>query len=164
MAGAFASLANDGVYNPPYYIERVEDSDGRTIFAHTPNPRRAASPQSARLAAEVLEKNVQSGTGTRARIPGQHAAGKTGTAQGSGDGWFVGFTPYLSTAVWIGSPDDSQEVRPEGPGITGGSYPPELWGRSMEAWYYSRPELEYVAPYRNRRRVHLSPVSSFTLP
>src|SRR3546814_14261213 len=82
MAGAFASIANDGVYNPPYYIERVEDSDGRTIFAHTPNPRRAASPQSARLAAAVLAKNDQSGTGTRARSPGQHAARKPATARG----------------------------------------------------------------------------------
>src|SRR3546814_18865749 len=123
MAGACASIANDGVYNPPYYIGRVEDSDGRTIFAHTPNPRRAASPQSARLAAEVLEKNVPSGTGNRARIPGEHAAGKTGTAQGSGDGWFLRFTPYLPTAAWHGTPAATQEARLGGTWVHAGASP-----------------------------------------
>ena len=98
--------------------------------------------QSARLACDVLEKNVQSGTGTRARIPGQHAAGKTGTAQNASDGWFVGFTPYLATAVWIGSPTDNEAVEIFGTGITGGSYPAEIWGRYMRAWHEGLDEAE----------------------
>ena len=111
MAGAVASIAADGMWNQPYYIDRVEGPDGQVLLEHEADPRRAASVQSARLACEVLEKNVQSGTGTRARIPDQHAAGKTGTAQNASDGWFVGFTPYLATAVWIGSPTDNDAVR-----------------------------------------------------
>jgi len=146
MAAAMASIANDGVYNPPYYIDRVEDRTGKLIFQHTPNPRRASSPESARLAADVLEQNVQSGTGTRARIPGQRAAGKTGTAQNSGNGWFVGFTPHLSTAVWMGSPADNFEVRIGGRGITGGSYPAEIWGRYMRAWHQGLPPADYKDP------------------
>jgi penicillin-binding protein 1A len=156
MTGAFASIANDGVYNPPYYIERVDGPDGRTLFRHAANPRRAATPQTARLAADILEKNVQSGTGTRARVPGHHAAGKTGTAQGSGDGWFVGFTPHLATAVWIGSPDDNEEVRIRGTGITGGSYPAEIWGRYMRAWHEGRPVLDYLDPEPTRSGKYLS--------
>ena len=131
MAGAMASIAADGMWHEPYYIDRVETPDGQVIFEHEADPRRAASVQSARLACEVLEKNVQSGTGTRARIPNQHAAGKTGTAQNASDGWFVGFTPYLATAVWIGSPTDNKAVEIFGTGITGGSYPAEIWGRYM---------------------------------
>jgi penicillin-binding protein 1A len=150
MAAAMASIANDGLFNPPYYVERVEDRDGRVILEHTPNPRRASSPESARLAADVLEKNVQSGTGTRARIPGQHAAGKTGTAQNSGNGWFVGFTPHLSTAVWMGSSADNFEVRIGGRGITGGSYPAEIWGRYMRAWHQGLETLDYEDPPRTR--------------
>jgi membrane peptidoglycan carboxypeptidase len=146
MAAAVGSIADDGMFNAPYYIDRVEGPDGRVILAHQPDPRRAESVQSARLAAQVLERNVQSGTGTRARIPGQHAAGKTGTAQDASDGWFVGTTPYLATAVWIGSPDGKFEVRIGGTGITGGSYPAEIWGRYMRAWHEGLEEREYEAP------------------
>ena len=69
MAAAFASIAADGLFYPPYYIDRVEDRDGRLIFTHAPNPRRAESPESARLAADILEKNVQSGTGGQGPDP-----------------------------------------------------------------------------------------------
>ncbi|MET0726980.1 MAG: transglycosylase domain-containing protein [Acidimicrobiales bacterium] len=150
MAAAFASIAADGMFNPPHYITRVLDRNGQEIFAHAPNPRRASSPESARLAADILEKNVESGTGTRARIPGQHAAGKTGTAQNSGNGWFVGFTPHLATAVWMGYPVDNFEVRIGGRGITGGSYPAEIWGRYMRAWHEGMPAADYRDPPTTR--------------
>jgi penicillin-binding protein 1A len=150
MAAAVASIPADGLFYAPYYVERVEDRDGHVLFTHEPNPRRAESPESARLAADVLERNVQSGTGNKARVPGQHAAGKTGTAQNSGNGWFVGFTPYLATAVWIGSPADNFEVRIGGRGITGGSYPAEIWGRYMRAWHEGLPTRDFEDPPRTR--------------
>jgi penicillin-binding protein 1A len=146
MAAAYAAIANDGVYNEPYLIEQVHNRNGKVVFAHEPEPRQALSPQTARLTAEILERNVQSGTGTRAMIPDQRAAGKTGTAQGSGDAWFVGFTPHLATAVWMGSPDDRFDFKVFGRGVTGGSYPAEIWGRYMREWHVGRPPADYVAP------------------
>jgi penicillin-binding protein 1A len=146
MAGAFASIAAEGMYNQPYYIDRVEGPDGTVLIEHEVDPRRAATVQSARLATEVLERNVQSGTGTRARIPNQPAAGKTGTAQNASDGWFVGFTPYLATAVWIGSPTDNKPVEIFNVGITGGSYPAEIWGRYMRAWHEGLEERDFGEP------------------
>src|SRR4029450_2190156 len=98
-ASASAPLANDGVYNPPYIIESVEDRNGKVIVQHQPAPKRVISPQTARLVTEILRQNVTSGTGTAAALgTGQPAAGKTGTHTGSYDAWFVGFTPYLATA------------------------------------------------------------------
>ena len=90
MAAAVASIAADGMFHAPYYVDRVEDSDGDGDPRRT-SPTRAGPPRSSRRAwrREVLEKNVISGTGNRRRIPGQHAAGKTGTAQNASDGWFV---------------------------------------------------------------------------
>jgi penicillin-binding protein 1A len=157
MAGALASIAADGMWYRPYYIDRVEGPDGTVILEHDADPRRAATKQSARLVCEVLEKNVQSGTGTRARIPGQHAAGKTGTAQNASDGWFVGFTPYLATAVWIGSPNDNDSVEIRGTGITGGSYPAEIWARYMRAWHEGLDEAQCEEPETpNRSSRYLS--------
>lgn len=155
MAAAFASIANDGVFNPPYYVDRVEDRDGKVLIEHAPNPRRAESPDSAHLAADILEKNVQGGTGTKAKIPGQHAAGKTGTAQNSGNGWFVGFTPYLSTAVWIGSEPDNYEVKIRGTGVTGGSYPAEIWGRYMREWHKGLETRDFADPPTTRSGKYL---------
>ena len=157
MAGAIATVAADGLHADPYYIDRVDDQDGKTIFTHRAEVTRAASPQSARLAADVLEANVRSGTGTKARIPGQHAVGKTGTGMKSSDAWFVGCTPYLATAVWIGSPTDNAAVTIRGTGITGGNYPAEIWGRYMRAWHEGLPEKDYKAagPTRGGRFLEL---------
>ena len=146
MASAYGTLANDGVYNAPYLVDRIEDRNGQVIYQHTPAPEQRVSPETARLVSSVLQQNVQSGTGTRARISGQPAAGKTGTNQGSRDAWFVGYTPALSTAVWLGGLGYEYEVRISGgPGITGGQYPARIWGAFMNAWQSGREAVGFPA-------------------
>ncbi len=160
MAAAYAAIANDGVYNPPYFIDRVEDRFGNVIYEHVPTPSRAISVESARLVTSVLEDNVQSGTGERARLPRQTAAGKTGTAQDFGDAWFVGYTPYLSTAVWMGNPDFRIEMRNVGGrNVTGGSYPAMIWGQ-FNTGYHDRliyPPSPFNAPGSTRRGERIQP-------
>jgi penicillin-binding protein 1A len=146
MASAYATLANDGVYNPPYMIDRIEDSAGNVIYQHAAAPQQVVSPQTARLVTSILEQNVQSGTGTAARISGQRAAGKTGTTQGSTDGWFVGYTPWLSTAVWVGGLGGKFPIILGGSGITGGRYPARIWGAFMNAWQQGRPAVPFTSP------------------
>ncbi|MDH5237253.1 MAG: transglycosylase domain-containing protein, partial [Acidimicrobiia bacterium] len=108
MATAYATIANDGIRVTPYLIDRVTDAEGNVLYDRT-NERtvrtRAISEQSARLVTSVLEANVQGGTGRGAQLTDQPAAGKTGTGQEFKDAWFVGYTPYLATAVWMGQPD-----------------------------------------------------------
>ena len=76
MAAAYATFANDGIYNEPYYIEPIDDAEGNVLYQHAPDGRRAVTRQTARLVAEVLEANVRGGTGTRARITTQADGGQ----------------------------------------------------------------------------------------
>jgi penicillin-binding protein 1A len=149
MASAYATIANDGVYNAPYLIERVEDRAGKVIYAHEPASERRIDPETARLVTSILEQNVQSGTGTAARVSGQQVAGKTGTNQSSKDGWFVGYTPALSTAVWVGGLEWEYEIRLDGRPLTGGSFPARIWGNFMNAWQAGREPIGFPgAPSR----------------
>jgi penicillin-binding protein 1A len=145
MASAYGTLAADGVYNPPYLIDRIEDSAGNIIYQHAPAPEQVISPQTARLVTYILEQNVQGGTGTAARLRGARAAGKTGTTQLASDGWFVGYTPALSTAVWVGGLGAKFPIILGGTGITGGRYPARIWGAFMNAWQEGKPALPFPA-------------------
>ncbi|MBA2283482.1 MAG: transglycosylase domain-containing protein, partial [Acidimicrobiia bacterium] len=151
MAAAYGSIANDGIYNEPYYIERIEGSDGTVLYQHQPNGRRALTRQTARLAAQVLEANVTGGTGTRARLTSQPAGGKTGTAQDSADAWFVGFTPQYATAVWMGATAGRVPMgNVGGVSVTGGSYPARIWGQYMNAVLDGIERVEFADPESTR--------------
>ncbi len=134
MASSYAAMGNDGMLNQPWYIERVEDSQGNIIYEHEEAPTKALEVQTARQITEVLEGNVVSGTGRHQvpqRMNGHPAAGKTGTAQGNEDVWFVGYTEYYATAVWVGHPDLKKRVILEGQLQEGGRVPAKIWGDFM---------------------------------
>ncbi len=146
MAAAYAVLANDGIKNPPYFVDRVTDVQGRILFEHRPAGERVVSEQTARLVTEVLAENVQKGTGTRAQLTnGQPAAGKTGTTQDSSDVWFVGYTPQLSLAVWMGASSGRVSLS-FGGGATGGRYPAATWGMFMNTVLKETPVQAFPAP------------------
>ncbi|NLD75609.1 MAG: hypothetical protein GX643_02985 [Acidimicrobiales bacterium] len=153
MAAAYSVFANDGLRMEPYLVERIEDRNGRVIYQHRPDPERIVSTQTARLVTEVLAANVTGGTGRNARISsGQPAAGKTGTTNDSTDVWFVGYTPQLATAVWMGAPEGSISLARAGlGGATGGRYPAATWGRYYSLIMEDVPTVEFREPETTRR-------------
>ncbi|MEZ5320588.1 MAG: transglycosylase domain-containing protein [Microthrixaceae bacterium] len=160
MAAAYATAANDGVYNPPFFIDRITDSNGRVLYRHRRAGLRVTSAQTARLVTGILQKNVTGGTGRRARLSRQVAAGKTGTTQAHADAWFVGYTPYLSTAVWMGEPTGRSPIVIGGKQIFGADYPAEVWRTYTEATEAALAPVSFTPPaptrpgkairYRNR--------------
>ncbi|MFR1324078.1 MAG: penicillin-binding transpeptidase domain-containing protein, partial [Ezakiella massiliensis] len=108
LTAAFGTIANDGVYLKPTSYTKVIDNDGTTLLEYTENPVQAAKPQTAYVMKDILRTVVTRGLGTRAQIPGQVVAGKTGTTQYTADLWFSGFTDYYAASTWIGS--DSPKI------------------------------------------------------
>ncbi|HEY8545030.1 MAG TPA: transglycosylase domain-containing protein [Acidimicrobiales bacterium] len=146
MVAAYGAIANDGVYNKPYMIERVEAVNGQILYQHTPAPTPVLSPQAARLTTQVLKQNVLSGTGTNARI-GRPAAGKTGTATNNADVWFVGYTGQYTTSVHIGALGKNVPLRVPGQGqFFGGNYPAKIWGALMGPLHEGLPVVDFPAP------------------
>lgn len=104
LTSAYTAFANGGVLQPPVFVSRVEDGDGRVIYRGESTGRRVLSESTAYQMAEMLADVVDHGTGYTARQEGFRlpAAGKTGTTSDYNDAWFVGFTPHLAAGVWVG--------------------------------------------------------------
>jgi penicillin-binding protein 1A len=146
MASAYATLANGGVYVEPTIISRIRDADGNVIWEAAPKTNQALSPGVAYDATRVLVANVQSGTGRKAAI-GRPAAGKTGTTTDWTDAWFVGYTPNLATAVWMGDPDAQVPMKNvHGIRVTGGSFPATMWHKFMYTADRAYPYRQFAIP------------------
>jgi penicillin-binding protein 1A len=133
MAGAYATLAAGGRQRKAYLIDTVYDRNGKVIFTGRSTDRQIIDPEIARVVTSAMQGVVQRGTGTQAQIEGRDVAGKTGTTNNNEDAWFVGFTPQLATAVWMGAPDRKLAMRNVGSvgRVFGGTYPALVWNRFM---------------------------------
>ena len=133
MANAYATIASGGLRNRAIGITKVVFPDGRTERLDKRKRVRAFEDGVAAEATDILKRNIQSGTGTRANI-GCPAAGKTGTTDNFTDAWFVGYTPNLATSVWVGFPTRRIEMYPPVTpiNVAGGTYPAQIWGAYMK--------------------------------
>ncbi len=133
MADAYSTLANGGVHIPATVISKVVFPDGSVVNLGAPTHKRVFTDGQAYAATQVLKTVIQSGTGTSANY-GCPAAGKTGTTSNYTDAWFVGFTPQLTTSVWVGYPNSTEsmtDVNGLGPGF-GGTLAAPIWRDYME--------------------------------
>ena len=103
MSNAYATLANGGVHHDPTAISRVEFPNGDTDVLDPSSGTRAMSDGVAYTVADVMKGALEYGTAAGQGI-GCPASGKTGTTESNVDAWFVGYTPHISTAVWVGNP------------------------------------------------------------
>jgi len=159
MARAYATFANGGYRvdgkvfgNEPRAITKIDDTNGKTVYANHPVKQRVLTPAEDELLTQLLEGVVTSGTGTAAALPGRSVAGKTGTTENYGDAWFVGYTPQLVTAVWVGYPNGLRPMLSEfhGRAVAGGTFPALIWKAFMESALKATnaaPETFATPPY-----------------
>jgi len=146
QATAYAVFANGGYRAEPHGIIDVRTSGGDILYDYNslPHPKQRVLKESTVLGmTDMLNAVVETGTARRARLPGIHVAGKTGTTNAYKDAWFVGFTGNYSTAVWLGNDDYESTNR-----LTGGLLPAETWAKYMRvAMAYEVPKpLPGLAP------------------
>jgi len=165
MARAFSTFADNGLRvdgavfgNRPRAVARISNATGKLMDDNRPVYRAALTRDQDALLTSILEGVIRSGTGTRAALPDRVVAGKTGTTENYGDAWFVGYTPQLATAVWVGYPNKLKPMLTEyhGQAVAGGTFPAEIWRVFTQlALSGTRPESfpSYPYDYATSKRV-----------
>ncbi len=176
MAHAYETIATGGmrVYAPglgapnegPIGIAQIQclhiRCDGKRNVIATPNYRRVLPASVAATIHELLQGVVQHGTGTSAAIAGVDVAGKTGTTSNYGDAWFVGWTPQITTAVWVGYPNKLIPMTTlyNGAPVEGGTFPASIWHDFMtQALQIEATEAAEYGPHP-RGHAHTSTAGS----
>ena len=187
MAAGAQTIANRGLHHDPYYVERIVGPRG-LVYQHQDAGTQVLDPGVADTTADIMKGVLTKGTARRAMNGGlqggaRPAAGKTGTQQDNTNAWFVGFTPQLTTAVWVGDPKGYTEMTsaniPEFgaagvPKVQGGTFPALIWKAFMEPAHFGAPIEDWPAPpppARKPARLYLpgneclgKPVAATTVP
>jgi len=150
---AFTVFPNDGIRIDPHMIRRVTSYDGALLEEAHPEVHDVVSPEVARTMTAMLEEVIQFGTGIAAKPLGRPAAGKTGTTQDYTDAWFVGFTPQVTSGVWVGFDDKQISL---GKKETGARAALPIWLEFMQKAMSGLPEIDFanVTPLEQEARDH----------
>jgi membrane peptidoglycan carboxypeptidase len=147
MAVAYGTFANGGLYHAPHMITKVETSDGRVLYDGGTDP--GEQRMNAQVARNVTESMMDVASGSRISLTGgRPVAAKTGTVQSrvegqNNDAWTVGYTPSVSTAVWVGTDDNSPIKTSGGSPIYGRMVPGSIWQQFMNAALRNRPVEQF---------------------
>lgn len=158
MASGMQTIANQGLHHDPYYVDYVDRSDGTRLYTHDDPGTQVLDPNVALTEISVLKGVLTKGTARKslAEFPFP-AAGKTGTQQDNTNSWFVGATPQLTTAVWVGDPDAYTPMVdvPEFVGVgrvQGATYPARIWGALMQPAVTPLPLEDWPPPPPDARK------------
>jgi penicillin-binding protein 1A len=142
MVSAYAVFANQGYRLQPYAVATVQDPAGQPLEQILFEPQQVITKETAYLITNVLEDVIQKGTGQLARTIERSVAGKTGTTNDFTDAWFVGYTPTLATAVWVGFDD----IRTLGETESGAHAALPIWLEFMQAALPLVPATPFEIP------------------
>ncbi|MEA4925363.1 MAG: PBP1A family penicillin-binding protein [Syntrophomonadaceae bacterium] len=142
MAAGYSVFANQGIYNPPVYLLKVVDKNGNVLEKYTPQAQSIVSTETAYIITNMLIGVMEpGGTGSalKAKV-GRVSAGKTGTTEQKNDAWFVGYTPQLACAVWVGY-DQGKAAN-----LYGGSAAGPIWASFIHDASAKLPEKDFDQP------------------
>lgn len=141
MAAAYATFANNGLYNKPHSYTRVVNSSGKIVLENNDEPSVAMSESTAYLTNTMLQSVIKNGTGTAAKLASNMpAGGKTGTTDEQNDRWFAGFTSYYVGVVWYGyDQPKSLEFLTYHPCMP-------IWKKVMDAIHTNLPVKDFIMP------------------
>lgn len=140
ITSAYAALANDGIYREPTCIVEIRDSDGNVIVGNKQKEKRIYDTNAARMMTYSMQGVMQNGTGRNLNLKTMSNAGKTGTTNDKKDGWFVGYTAYYTTGVWVGY--DTPKKQDD---LSGASYPGSIWNKFMTDIHEGLPDRKFPA-------------------
>ena len=145
MAKGYSCIEHDGSAREATCVIRITDADGKDLYVPDRSETKVYDVTAARKMTDILEGAMIDGTGGGYEIPGQVAAGKTGTTTGNRDKWFVGYTRYYTTAVWVGfdAPRDIEEVSEI-------IFPLHIWHDFMVPLHEGKRYLPFLDPMEVR--------------
>jgi len=148
MAGAYATIANFGTRHRYYYLMEIRSASNELLQETIPKSRCVADSQTCYLLIDMLRAVIQHGTAASVRRMGftRPAAGKTGTSSDFRDAWFVGFTPELVAAVWVGYDDNRPLRATNNSGLTGDRAAAPIWTLFMQRVLADAPISEFPRP------------------
>lgn len=161
MTTAFATLQNDGCYREPTCITKIEDTQGNLIYTSQMDADRGRQKKeeadgiriyksnASRMMTDMLETVINEGTARGLGLGDMPSAGKTGTTNDNKDGWFAGYTRYFTTSIWVGY-DQPAEL----PGLTGSTYPGNIWHNYMMSIHKKMTPMSFV-PYIEQKQVDM---------
>ncbi|MBD0860740.1 penicillin-binding protein [Gordonia sp. zg691] len=154
MASAYATLAASGVYHEPYFVQKVVDSDGQVLYERRNEGKRVFPAKVADTVTAALEPIAAYSNGNSlydSSLGSRPSAAKTGTVQlgdtgQNKDAWMVGYTPQLSTAVWVGTSDGTALTNYNGAPIYGSGLPSQIWKSAMDAALEGKEIKQFPEP------------------
>lgn len=154
LTGAYATIANGGIYTKPVFFTKILDHNGKVLLENEPQTKRVLKDSTTFLLTDALAESMESSrmyaspgislnsTSVPANIPGMSNAGKSGTTTSNVDIWFVGYTPYYTAGIWSGC-DDNQKISAIGSST---SYHKRIWRQIMTRVHEGLADTGFPVP------------------